>query len=54
MTTTATTRHSTAISAYRTPCFKFSLYFPLAEFKSIMNLAYIYVRTRLYIYIKYL
>jgi hypothetical protein len=47
--TMATTRHSTAISACRTPCFKFSLCFPLAEFKYITNSAYIYVRTRLYI-----
>jgi hypothetical protein len=32
----------------RSPCFSFSLCFPLAEFKYITNSAYIYVQTRLY------
>jgi hypothetical protein len=51
-TTTATTRRPTAISACRTPCFKFSLCFPLIEFKYITNSAYICKKSP--IYIKYL
>jgi hypothetical protein len=47
--TTATTRCSTAISACRTPCFKFSLCFPLAEFKYITNSAYICKNSPIYI-----
>jgi hypothetical protein len=48
----ATTRCSTAIWACRTPCFKFSLCLPLAEFKYITNLVYICKNSP--IYIKYL